>query len=101
MNQITVDELSLGQFRSVEKLAEVRDAAGNVVGYFAPVGDPETALQFRRLALYDPAEIARRKANPGKGLTTKQVFEHLMTLTTDPADLADLREGIKELEERA
>jgi hypothetical protein len=99
MNQLVADATTLALLQQAGRLAEVRDPHGNVIGYFAPISSPEVVRELRSFAMIDRDEIARRKANPGPGYSLEQVFEHLMTLTTNPDDQADLRARIAQLEE--
>ncbi len=75
---------------------EITDANGAVLGRFTP--DPERVKQFygRADELPDAADIKRQMTAVGPSCTTRQLFEHLLTLTSDPAERAHLEELIKQ-----
>src|SRR5689334_17472060 len=78
---------------------EVSDANGKLLGLFVPANlERGKQLYEEAAARIDWAEIDRRAASEaGQGVPLWQVFEHLKTLTTDPAALADLDRHIAEL----
>ena len=80
MTTLTADEAMLAVLRQAKGPAEIRDAQGKVVGIFTPVSAAEW-----------PGEKSR---------TTREVFEHLKSLTTDPATQAYLQTKIDGLKER-
>jgi hypothetical protein len=81
---------------------EVYDACGKMLGLFVPANlERGKQLYEESVAKKDWAEIDRRAAEgKGKGVPLWRVFEHLKTLTTDPAELADLDRHIEELKAR-
>lgn len=100
MISFTLDEAAAAQLRQAEGLAEVRDPTGTVIGFFAPVRMAQAAAYATAAARIDRAELERRKNAPGKKYTTREVFEHLLSLTTDPAEQEHLRKLIAEVAER-
>src|SRR5262249_25642850 len=98
MTALIADEATLAFLRQAQGMAEIRDRAGNVIGVFAPACPPNGG----KLAgsLIDPAEIARRKKETAKGYTTRQVFEHLLSLTEDAEERSHLQKLIAEVAER-
>jgi hypothetical protein len=74
---------------------EIVDADGAVLGRFMP--DPVRIKQFYGRADHLPsaAEIERQLTAVGPSCTTRQLFEHLLTLTSDPTERAHLEELIK------
>jgi hypothetical protein len=82
------------------ELVEICDAEGKILGYFAPASLPYAAASAKVLARIDWAEIERRRQSESQGFTTKQVFEHLLTLTEDEPTRAYLQEKIAGLAAR-
>ncbi|HEX5269716.1 MAG TPA: hypothetical protein VFW33_04470 [Gemmataceae bacterium] len=76
--------------------ADIVDGAGQVLGRFTPNPERIRELYEESAPLFDPAEVERRKADGRTGYTTVQVFEHLLTLTTDPEERSHLEALIKE-----
>jgi hypothetical protein len=100
MLTITADAAMLAKLRAANGLAEIRDGDGTVLGFYAPVSVDQAARYAAAAARIDRSELERRKAEEIGGYTTREVFEHLKTLTTDPAELADLQRHIDELAAR-
>jgi hypothetical protein len=84
----------------VKELRQVRDAAGNVLGFFAPIAQEHARSYAEGAGRLDPLELERRKSNKELGRTTEQVFEHLLSITPDEEMRAFLREKIDGLKER-
>jgi hypothetical protein len=87
----------------VTETVEVRDAQGNLIGYFAPASPERADLNGVHIGPFTAAdlpEIERRIAQSSPGRTTRQVFERLQRLTTDPAEQAYLQEKIDRLAQR-
>jgi hypothetical protein len=80
MTTLTADEAMLAVLRQAQGPAEIRDAQGAVVGFYTPVSAGQV-----------PGE---------RGRTTRELFEHLKSLTTDPAMQAYLQTKIDGLKER-
>ncbi len=99
MTSLTVDAGTLAVLSQATDLAEIRDAGGNVIGFFAPSKLSSAAQKARVAARYDPEEIRRRKQANLPGYTTAQVFEHLQSLTKDENLRRDLQERIDRLKE--
>src|SRR6266851_274338 len=78
---------------------EVFDADGKLLGLFVPANLERCRQIYEEsIAKTDWAEIKRRSAQEtGQGVPLWKVFEHLKTLTTDSASLADLDNHIEEL----
>jgi hypothetical protein len=98
MTILTVDEALLATLRRATGPAEVRDAAGNLVGFFTPA-HARPSYPTTRATEADLPELDRRRATEQGGKTLREIFEHLKTLTTDPSTLADLEQRIQELAE--
>jgi hypothetical protein len=81
----TADKKMLALLAQVKELADVRDANGNVVGFFAPLSLSHAQEYVKAASEIDPEEIRRRKKNKRPGHTTKQVLERLRS---DPPRLA-------------
>lgn len=100
MITLTADEKMLAVLNQAKELAEVRDASGKVVGFFAPIAYENAKAYANAAAHIDPHEIARRKATNQKGHSTREVFEHLLSLTTDEEMRRLLQVKIDRLKER-
>jgi hypothetical protein len=100
MITVTADDAMLAKLRAANGLVEIRDGEGKVVGFFAPVSLENAARYASAAARIDRAELERRKAEENGGYTTREVFEHLKTLTTDPVELAHLQRHIDDLAAR-
>jgi hypothetical protein len=80
---------------------EITDAKGKLLGIFVPANLERGRKLFEEaVANTDWAEIKRRANSGQKGRTTKEVFERLLSLTTDPVVRADLQKKIDALAER-
>jgi hypothetical protein len=100
MISLTADKKMVALLSQVKELAEIRDSSGHVIGFFAPLALPDAQFYANAAAHIDPAEIARRKAPGRKGYTTREVFEHLKSLTQDEQMRVYLQEKIDGLRER-
>jgi hypothetical protein len=80
MITLTADDALLALLRQANGLAEIRDASGTIVGFFAPVSLERAHLYAQKAAQIDPTEIQRRKAAGGPTHTTTEVLEHLRSL---------------------
>jgi hypothetical protein len=95
MTQLRADQIWPDLLGVLTGPVEIVDAEGQVLGQFTP--DPERVKQFYGRAdhLPEAAEIERQLTTAGPSYTTRQVFEHLLTLTSDPTERAHLEELIK------
>ncbi len=101
MIQLTGDDVVVALLSRVQNdLAEIRDPSGKVIGYYAPVALDHARLYADIAAHIDREELNRRKNDGEKGHTTREVFEHLLSQTTDERMRAYLREKIEVLKER-
>jgi hypothetical protein len=101
MTNLVADKAMLAVLSQVNELTEIRDANGTVVGFFAPAGGEHARAAFQVAARAYTAELERRLATEhDQGLTTREVFEHLLTLTPDAPMQAYLRQKIEQLAER-
>ena len=73
MTTIIADGALLAVLRQASGLTEIRDAHGNVVGFFAPVSVERTHLYAQAGASISPAKVKRRKEEKGK--THTQPFQ--------------------------
>ena len=82
MSTITVDRDLLPLFQQLSEVTEVRDPQGALLGYFAPATQTNARLYARAFAMFDPAEIKRRKEQDAghPGYTLEQVMQHLRSL---------------------
>ena len=102
MIQLTADDRCLlKDLRLFVEPVEISDANGKLLGLFVPANlEREKQLYAKGAARIDPAEIERRKQSKEKSYTTKEVFEHLKSLTPDPAMQTYLQRILEELAER-
>lgn len=80
MNTITADTTLPQSLVTVTGLTAVVDAAGKLLGYYAPVCNAEAAAYAQAAARIDPAESKRRLETADKWHTTAEVLEHLKNL---------------------
>jgi len=93
MITVTADDVALATLRRATGPAEIRDTKGNLVGFFAPANAGQVRLNGPATEA-DLPEIERRKVAETGGKTTREVFERLQSLTTDPALQAHLQQKI-------
>jgi hypothetical protein len=98
MITLTADDAVLATLRQATGPAQIRDTKGNLVGFFAPANVGHVRLNGPATEA-DLPEIERRKATEPGGKTTREVFERLKSLTTDPAMQAYLQQKIDRLAE--
>lgn len=80
MVAVTVDSKTRSQFADAASQIEVRDEQGELLGYFTPAW-LGTADDYRRAReRIDRAELERRKASQGPGITTKELMDRLHSL---------------------
>ena len=87
MASMTADSTLKGYLQQATEITEIRDADGQVLGYYAPasVADQVPAVHSLRIAsLFDPEELKRRKASKHPGHTFEQVMEHIRSLENKP-----------------
>jgi len=95
MTSLTVDATTLAVLNQATDLAEIRDTAGTVVGYYtpaAPVAEP--------IAPFDMEEVQRRKNSKERSFTTIEVFEHLLSQAQTEEDRQNLIMHIRDITER-
>jgi hypothetical protein len=81
MITLTVDETMLALLNQAnQELAEIRDAGGKVIGFFAPIAIDKAHLYADVAAHCDREELQRRKEEGRKTYTTKEVLDHLKSL---------------------
>jgi hypothetical protein len=78
MSAITANDSVVSFLTQVRAPSEIRDANGNLLGVFTPLSGTK----------------------PTRNYTTREVFEYLKSLTTDPARLADLDRHIAAMDAR-
>ncbi len=100
MNTFRVDELSLSLLSAFTVPVEIVDSAGRTLGQFFPDAERIRRLYESTDRLPDQAEIERLLSKPGPRYSTRQVFEHLWTLTTDLGERAHLEGLIQKRSER-
>ena len=80
MITLMADETMLAILAQAKELAEIRDASGKVIGFFAPIALPQAGQYANAAAHIDPAAIQRAKEEKGPGRTTAEVLENLKSL---------------------
>jgi hypothetical protein len=80
MISLVADEAMLAVLRHANEVAEIRDSAGAIIGFFAPVSLEHAHLYAKAAAQINPQEIQRRKDKQGKYYTTQEVLDHLKSL---------------------
>ena len=100
MITVHADQTMVEKLRIATSLAEILDTEGKVMGFFAPANLNHAPQYAQAAARIDRAELARRKASEAPCFTTREVFEHLKSLTQDPEQLAHLQGKIEGLMER-
>ena len=83
MSTLTVDPVVVEALGPLAMPTELRDPSGKVLGVFTPSqpSAEEIAQMYARArAHFDPAEIRRRKSEPGKDYTTAEVLAYLHSL---------------------
>jgi hypothetical protein len=102
MIQLTADDQCLlKDLRMFVEPVEINDSSGRFLGLFVPANlERGKQLYAEGAARIDPAEIERRKRSKEECYTTKEVFEHLKSLTPDSAMQTYLQRLIDEIAER-
>ena len=67
-------------FIRLREPAEIRDAGGNLIGFFMPAATEEDRAYAEAAKHFDPEELWRRAQSSDKRYTTKEVLEHLKSL---------------------
>ena len=77
MTTVVANEAIAKLFGGVSGLAEIRDGAGQLLGYFAPPGDQLRLAYLEAACHFDRDEIARRKASTVGDMTLAEAFSSL------------------------
>ena len=80
MITLTADKRMLALLAQAKELAEIRDANGNVIGFFAPLSLPHAQEYAKAASQVDPTEIQQRKKDKQPGHTTKEVLDRLKSM---------------------
>jgi hypothetical protein len=80
MIQVAVENSVKNILSQLTELAELRDATGQIIGYFAPISLRQAAAYAAGAAHFDPAEIKRLKEQADPGRTTQEVLQRLEAL---------------------
>jgi hypothetical protein len=102
MIHLTADEhCLLKELSMFIEPVEISDGNGKLLGLFVPANLERGKQRYAEAgARIDAAEIERRKQSKEKGYTTKEVFEHLKSLTPDAEMQTYLQRLIEEIAER-
>jgi hypothetical protein len=79
MLTVTADAAMKAALRQANGLAQVCDADGTVIGFFAPVSIERAALYAEAAASIDPT-LHKRQPKDGPNRTTAEVLDYLKTL---------------------
>jgi hypothetical protein len=77
MNTITADPSLQQSLANLPGLTEVRDAGGNVLGYFSPASHQSAEAYAQAAAHFDPDEMKRRKASNEPGRPISEVLNRI------------------------
>jgi len=80
MTVIIADQELQDALAGLKEKTEVRDASGNLLGYFTPRQVEEELLYQYAEETFDPDEIQRQLSTQTSGFTIEQVMEHLSSL---------------------
>jgi hypothetical protein len=80
MTAITANQALQEALAGLKEKTEVRDASGNLLGYFTPRQVEEQLLYRYAEETFDPEEIQRLLSEQTKGFTIEEVMEHLSSL---------------------
>jgi len=83
MSAIVASESLASFLQAMKDRTEIRAADGKVLGVFTP-----------------SSILVQKGLVPGKQYTTREAFEHLLSLTNDPQDRATLERHIEEIKRR-
>jgi len=96
MKTIT-DEAVLAFLRGLTGKTTLLDPSGTVIGHFHPVDPKDVELYAQVIPLYDPEEIARRKADPRRRIPMAEVLDRLKALengASDPPTIVETTRGL-------
>ena len=94
MVTLTADADLLAILRKANGPAEIRDADGNMVGFFTPAGDANAVVRTE-----EEWEELRRRAQATGGRTLKEIFQRMQALTTDESVRVRLQKPIDRMAE--
>ncbi len=77
MTSVTVDDRMLALFQTTASLAEIRDAQGVLIGFFAPVSLEQSDQYALAAARISPAELQQRIQGGGEHYSIHEVLHHL------------------------
>jgi hypothetical protein len=98
---IADDTWRVKDLRHFVEPVEVMDASGKLLGLYVPANlERGKQISAELGAKTDWAEIERRAKSTDPGLTLKEVFEHLQSITPDEKVRAYLQEKIIRLQEQ-
>jgi hypothetical protein len=83
MTTLTADDAMVAILSRAEGLAEVRDASGRVIGFYAPVAVKHADRYARAAATVDRAELERRKREAGPGIPLEDSLARLKKLEAE------------------
>jgi hypothetical protein len=93
--------MPMSALQGVADTAELYDSEGELLGVFVPANLNGVRKNYDDVKLtISEEEIQRRLGAKEKGYTTREIFEHLLTLTHDEPTREHLRKLIEEVKER-
>ena len=77
MTILTANDVVQAFLTPIKEATEIRDAGGNLLGYFTPASCAEDPLYQQDITQFDLEELKRRAASKERGYTTEEVLNHL------------------------
>ncbi len=77
METVTADAPLQQSLANLPGLTEVRDAQGNVLGYYSPASKESAEAYVQAAAHFNPEEMKRRKSSSETGRTTGEVLNRI------------------------
>jgi hypothetical protein len=100
MTILTADGSHLDWLRQANGPTEIRDPQGRLIGFYAPTAAEGVPEHLRPASEADLPELRRRQATEGRGVTTRELFEYLKSITPEPEWRDHLQQHIDRLAER-
>src|SRR5437868_3877576 len=91
MQSLILNDQGASILRQTAEVAEIRDSAGNLLGFFTPVGRQIEEPRRR----FTKEEIEARCSKPGMPLI--EVFRRMLPLAPDEKSRADLEARIQQM----
>jgi hypothetical protein len=83
MNTLNADPQMAEALRQAHGLTEIRDTAGRIIGYYAPLGHPGAPASVSVASHVDREELRRRHLSTARGAPTAEVLARLDQLDAE------------------